>query len=174
MLLWPISALVKLVLTTAAFLPFHRLGRLSSEYVFSFYDCSPPWPLRAMKVEVWLNQWAERWRLGGGGGGERLCCLRPLWNSSIMVAQTGNQSTAALSTDAIGPVPATMNGLSAALKDASYSTINFKMSGFPHWTTFWFSGAVRVVATPPCFVSHKRYGWCVCEAPLIFLFIKSG
>lgn len=52
--------------------------------------------------------------MGRGG-----LCLRPLCISFITVARTGNQSEAALSTDAIGPAPAAMNGLSAALQHAS-------------------------------------------------------
>lgn len=43
-----------------------------------------------------------------------------------MAAWTGNQSTAALSADAAGPAPATMNGLSAALKDASLFNNKFR------------------------------------------------
>lgn len=43
-----------------------------------------------------------------------------------MAAWTGNQSTAALSADAAGPAPATMNGLSAALKDASLFNDKFR------------------------------------------------
>lgn len=46
-------------------------------------------------------------------------CLRPLRISFITAARTGNQIEAALSTDAIGPAPAAMNGLSAALQHAS-------------------------------------------------------
>lgn len=50
----------------------------------------------------------------------------PLWNPSITSTRTGNQSTASLSADAAGPVPATMNGLSAALKDASLFNDKFR------------------------------------------------
>lgn len=61
-----------------------------------------------------------------------------------MAAGTENQSTAGRSTDAIGSAPATMNDLSAALKVASLFIDKFgNVSGFPHWTTFWFSGAVK-------------------------------
>lgn len=51
--------------------------------------------------------------------GEAIFCLRSLLISFITRARTGNQSEAALSADAIGPAPATMNGLSAALQHAS-------------------------------------------------------
>lgn len=74
--------------------------------------------------------------MGRGG-----LCLRPLRISFITADRTGNQSKAALSTDAIGPAPATMNGLSAALQHASLFNDKFG--------NVWISSA-----------DHSAAQWC--------------
>lgn len=77
-------------------------------------------------------------------GGERLCCLHLLHSSSVTATRTGNQSTAALSVHAIGPEPATMNVLSAALNvaclfDNKFRNVWISLLVF----TFVCSGALR-------------------------------
>lgn len=65
-----------------------------------------------------------------------------LRSSSVMVARTGNQSTAALSAHAIGPAPTTMNCLSAALNVASLFNDKFGnvwISSLDHILVQWCS-----------------------------------
>eukprot|EP00064_Thunnus_orientalis_P006432 superscaffoldBa00000667_g6450 len=92
-------------------------------------------------------------------GGKRLRRLHPLRSSSVMAARTGNQSTAALSAHAIGPAPATMNGLSTAFYIATLFNNKFGnvwISSLDHIPVQWCSQ--RAVATPLCFVNHKPLG----------------
>lgn len=110
----------------------HFIGSHSSHlavYVL-FYD-PPPSPHHHQVRGGGLN---------GGQRSEDLCreafffffCLRPPRISFITAARTGNQSEAALSADAIGPAPGSMNGLSAALQHASLFNDKFgKRLDFP-------------------------------------------
>lgn len=95
--------------------------------------------------------------------GERLQRLRPLCNSSITAAWTGNQSTAALSADAGGPAPATMYLLSAALKDASLFNNKFGDVWIPSLDHILVQRCNhRAASIPPCFVRHEALGRCAC------------
>lgn len=77
-----------------------------------------------------------------------------------MAARTGNQSTAALSADAAGPAPATMNGLSAALKDASLFNDKFRNVWIFLAGTQSGSGLqLESGGSSSPLLSHRRLGW---------------
>lgn len=89
---------------------------------------------------VWLNWWAERWSL---------VVVRSCVASTLYVAHPSWRPGQEIK--AQQPCPHTPLGQRPprwmACQPLStlpvYSTINLEMSGFPHWTTFRFSGAVR-------------------------------
>lgn len=86
------------------------------------------------------------------GGAEGLCRLHPLYSTSVTVARTGNQSTAAPSVHTTGPAAALTNGLSDTLNIGSLFGGKFGNAWVfsqDYIPVQWRSQ--RVEAAPPCF-----------------------